>query len=158
MGGGGGRAAEQPCKPAVAASVRALHGGKGVKEVNLETKCKLAGSRPLALPRSWRARTPFSSLPKNARPKENENCTPLHSRSPGVSAARFSAALARSIFKVKMKNKDIRGDGREGGEREFCLTVRFPHPHPRKALPSRPRNAERGWGRLWYRFKFAELS
>ena len=108
-------------------------------------------------PKPESAHSPF--LPtKNARPKENENCTPLHSRSPGVSAARFSAALARSIFKVKMKNKDIRGDGREGGEREFCLTVRFPHPHPRKALPSQPRNAERGWGRLWYRFKFAELS
>ena len=98
-------------------------------------------------PKPESAHSPF--LPtKNACPKERKlhpAPLPVHwgvGRAPG----HFSAALARSIFKVKTKNKDRRGDGVGGREREFCLTVRFPHPHPRKALPSGSRNAEGGGG------------
>lgn len=69
-GGGGarGRAAEPQCNPTVAVVVRALRRGVGVEEVNPETKCKLAGSLPLALPRRLRVRTPLFPLPKMPAP------------------------------------------------------------------------------------------
>jgi hypothetical protein len=65
--------------------------------------------------------SPFLST-KNA-PKESENCSApgapwapqLAHGGVGRALGRFSEALARSIFKVKMKNKDIRGDGVGGG-------------------------------------------
>lgn len=144
------------CKPAVAAVVRALREGVGV-EVNRETKCKLAGARPLALPRRLKVQTPPPPPPKMPAPKEK---TAPHS-APGAPGChphsqRFSAALARSIFKVKMKNKDIRGDG---GRKGILPNRPFPPPPPSQSssLPG-GETQSREWGRLWYRFKFAELS
>lgn len=65
--------------------VGALRGDEEVEGVNLEIKCKLAGSCPLALPRSRRALTPLSSLPKMPAPRESENSTQLGSPCPGLS-------------------------------------------------------------------------
>lgn len=98
--GGGCRAAEPPSKPAEATEVCAFHGGEGMEEVSLETKCKLAISPSLAMPRSPRARTPGSSLPKMPAAKESKNCTPLQARRALVSArARGCRPRARSLLR-----------------------------------------------------------
>ena len=96
---------------------------------------------------------------KNARPERKRKLHPTPRPAHGIvgrAPKRFSAAPARSIFKVKMKNKDIRGDG---GRKGILPNRPFPPPPPSQSssLPGRETRS-REWGRLWYRFKFAELS
>lgn len=128
--------------------------------MNLEAKGKLAISLLSVRPLSSRALSPFLET-KNAFPERTLKCGVAGSPCTWGCRLRAPALLhcpsQKHFFKVKMKNKDLKGNG--GGEREFCLTVSCPPPplSQRSSLPRRE-TPGRGWGgRLWYRFKFAEL-